>query len=102
MKNSHENQNAEMAQRLKYEREKEKADKVLARYGVLMKLGLGFTGGLLGTLALVFIGVGNFALGIVFAVVCIALSIVIYIAIRNAREKHRAKLDAQMLNNLSK
>ena len=102
------NQSMDFAKQHQYAREKEKADKVLARYDVLLKIVLGFGAGLFLPLlfvVLILISASGFSVGTFFFLLIVIGGIVgtIWgaIQIRKRKSTHQAKLDAQIVSSLS-
>ena len=94
-------QNAEfLAQQHMYAREKEKADKMLARYDFIMKLSLAFVASVIGMPILLMFAVGVTLPAIITLIVGGGILFVIYRTIKGRREAHQAKLDLSWIHSL--
>jgi len=100
MSNQDQNHAEFLAKQHQYAREKEKADKVIARYDLMAKAVLGFLGGIIGLPALLMLAFGAMIPGIITLLVGGGILFAIYRAIKKRKEGHQAKLDAQMMSNL--
>ena len=98
MSNSEQNQNVDLAAQHKYAREKEAADKVLARYDFMMKATLAFLGTFFGIPVLIVLAI-NFFIGIILAAVCGGIIFLVYKSIKTRKDAHQAKLDNEIMNN---
>ena len=101
MPNQEQKQNADLiAAQHKYAREKEKADKVLKRYDMLMKVVLAFVGTLVGFPALLMLAFGVIVPAIITLIIGGGVMILLFIVIKKRKEAHQTKLDSQIMDNI--
>jgi len=101
MANQDMNQNTDfLTKQHHYTREKEKADKILARYDLALKIILGFGFGICFPLLMVVMFIGASVPIILLLIVAGGGIIAGAILILKRKKAHKARLEAQMLNTL--
>jgi uncharacterized membrane protein YjjP (DUF1212 family) len=90
----------DLAAQHRYAREKEKADQILKRYDVIMKIVLGFMAGFFGPLILFLFSLGFTVIAVLILIASGAGAFFAYKAIKTKKQAHQAILDNQIMNNM--